>query len=231
MIWTAFLLGFAGSLHCAGMCGPIALALPLPNRSAQYLVLSRILYNFGRIFTYVLLGALFGLLGEGLFLAGGQKVIAMVAGAALLFAAVGLAQFEYGLFKIPLFDKMIDKVKQGFGYFYKRPGYLSVMGLGVLNGLLPCGLVYVAIAGAMATGTTYYSALFMLVFGLGTAPMMFGIGVSRKLFTPGMRKIFRKVAPLLFIGFAVFTIYRGWHAEIPRDFRFWILKDNPIMCH
>src|SRR6185436_500262 len=142
ILWTAILLGAVGSLHCAGMCGPLALALPATGRSRATFVLSRVAYNLGRIVTYCALGAAFGLVGQTLAFAGFQRWVSLTAGAAILIGLLVSSRFAVS---VP-FAKTVAWIKSGLGTLLRRRSVASVFSLGVLNGLLPCGLVYAACA-------------------------------------------------------------------------------------
>ena len=147
-LWTAFILGLVGSLHCAGMCGPLALALPHAARSGIRFVLGRGAYNAGRLITYCAMGLVFGLAGRTLLLAGIQRWVSIGLGALLL---VGLlASRKLALWR-PI-TTLVERVKTRMAGLLRRRSLLSLGLLGLLNGLLPCGLVYVACAGATATG-------------------------------------------------------------------------------
>ena len=87
-LWTAFVIGLVGSLHCVGMCGPIVAALPIDTRSRMSLIGGRLLYNIGRVITYTLLGIIFGLVGKGFFMGGYQQIVSIVLGAAIIIAVL-----------------------------------------------------------------------------------------------------------------------------------------------
>src|SRR3982751_1635714 len=137
--WTAFILGLVGSLHCAGMCGPLALALPNTNHRTAAFLLGRAAYNLGRIATYCLLGFIFGLLGKTLFLAGIQRWVSIALGVLLL---AGLcASRKLSLWR-PV-SVLVERLKSSMAVMLRRRSFASLAVLGLLNGLLPCGLVYV----------------------------------------------------------------------------------------
>src|SRR6266581_2871253 len=155
-LWTAFTLGLIGSLHCAGMCGPLALALPpTGNRPASFF-LGRVAYNLGRLVTYCVLGLIFGLLGKTLLLAGIQRWLSIALGTTLLFGL--FTSRKLALWR-PIY-LLVDRVKAGMSLLLRRRSADALMLLGLLNGFLPCGLVYVACAGATATGDLFNGALY-----------------------------------------------------------------------
>ena len=157
LLWTAFLLRLVGSLHCAGMCGPLVLALPMTGGSGASGPWGRVVYHIGRISTYALLGAVFGLLGETLGLAGLQRWVSLGAGAAIL---IGLVASSRLALKAPAFQA-VGCLKSAFSSLLHRRTFASLLLLGGINGLLPCGLVYAACAGAIASGGFFSAVEYM----------------------------------------------------------------------
>jgi sulfite exporter TauE/SafE len=208
-LWSAFLLGLLGSLHCAGMCGPLALALPPTGNTRVSFVGGRLAYNAGRILTYSFLGALFGAVGMTFALAGFQRGASIAAGLAILIGL--LASTRYAI-KTPL-SKAINLLRIGLGKLMRRKSYGSIFLLGFLNGFLPCGLVYAACAGAIAAGGMVSSVEYMLVFGVGTVPMMFSIGVFGHLFRLGFR--FQRLIPAFLAVMGFLLVLRGLSLGIP----------------
>jgi len=209
--WTAFILGLVGSVHCAGMCGPLALALPSTGSRLPGLVASRIAYNVGRIVTYCLLGLTFGLLGRTLALAGIQRWLSIGLGIALLTGLLGsrklgLSQSVVG---------MVGRLKECMRVLLSQRSLSAVAFLGLLNGLLPCGLVYVACAGATNTGSVMAGTQYMAAFGVGTIPMLLTIGLSGKLIPWSLRLQLRKAIPVSVFLLACLLILRGMSLGIP----------------
>src|SRR6478736_1599442 len=162
---TAFITGLLGSFHCAGMCGPIALATPTIGTTRLEKTWGKLLYNFGRIVTYAVLGCLFGAFGLGLKLAGLQQSISIAAGVIIILSV--LIQLK-ALQQINPFRF----VKGDFiGKLFQTKTYAALFAIGLLNGLLPCGFVYIGLLGSVATQQAWQGALFMTLFGLGTLPM------------------------------------------------------------
>jgi sulfite exporter TauE/SafE len=208
---SALILGLVGSLHCAGMCGPLALALPVTGHRAGTFFAGRAAYNLGRIATYSLLGLIFGLVGRSLALAGVQRWVSIALGVTLI---VGL----FASRKLALWHPVtagVDKLKTRMGALLRQRSLTALGLLGLLNGLLPCGLVYVACAGATATGDILTGMLYMLIFGLGTIPMMLAIGLSGKLVPPAFRLQLRKAIPVSVFLLATLLILRGMSLGIP----------------
>ena len=210
-IWTAFILGLVGSLHCAGMCGPLALALPTSGHGVSSFLLGRTAYNVGRVTTYGVLGALFGLLGMTFALAGLQRWTSLAAGTAIL---LGLAASSRFALQTPVVT-VVAWLKRGFAKLLGQRTLLSLFFLGLLNGLLPCGLVYVACAGAVAAGGFIHGVEYMVTFGLGTIPMMLGIALAGKKLQFTLRFRAQRVIPLCLVALAALLILRGLSLGIP----------------
>ena len=210
-LWTALVLGLVGSLHCAGMCGPLALALPRTGGSVPTFLAGRAAYNLGRVITYCLMGVVFGLAGQTLMLAGVQRWLSITLGVLLL---VGL----FGSRKLALWRPatlLVERLKVGMGAVLRRRSLGALGILGLLNGLLPCGLVYVAVAGAMTTGGLVAGAQYMVAFGVGTVPMMLAIGLSGELVPFSWRLKLGKVIPVSVFLVASLLILRGLSLGIP----------------
>ncbi len=211
ILWTAFLLGLVGSLHCAGMCGPLAMAVPVLGQSRGAIIASRLIYNFGRIITYVLLGIVFGLIGQTFALAGFQRWVSLVAGAIILIGLFATGRFATSL---PM-TRMVGRLKRAFGLLLQKRSVGSLFSLGLLNGLLPCGLVYVAAAAAMATGSLLGGAGYMAAFGIGTVPMMFGFGLIGMKLQQLLRFRLQKLVPVSLVIVGGLLLLRGMALGIP----------------
>lgn len=210
-LWTAFLLGLVGSLHCAGMCGPLALALPVAGHTPLAYVAGRVIYNLGRLVTYCALGLVFGLLGGTFSMVGLQRWVSIGAGVLLL---AGLLVSRRLALAGPLVS-LVGRLKGAMsGLLGTRTlGALAV--LGALTGLLPCGLVYVACAGATATGGWFSGVEYMAAFGLGTVPMMLAIGLSGRLVHATVRRKLAAAVPVSVFLVSVLLILRGLSLGIP----------------
>lgn len=210
-LWVAFMLGFAGSAHCAGMCGPLALALPTGGRRGIALVSNRLAYNAGRVTTYGGLGVVFGLIGRSLALAGVQRWVSIGLGVAILLG-VFIAKVRMLTLKFAL---PVGGLKSALGCLLQRQTLASQYAFGILNGLLPCGLVYVAGVGAAATGGLMAGVEYMLVFGLGTVPMMLALSLAGQALPAGFRLRLQKLIPVCLAVVAVLLILRGLSLGIP----------------
>jgi sulfite exporter TauE/SafE len=207
-LWTAFLLGLVGSVHCAGMCGPLALALPVVGSRGWGFVWGRIIYNAGRVGAYITLGMVFGLAGKGLALSGFQRWLSISAGVLMLAGLI----LGTGKFKMPVV-RWVGFLKSRFGSLLKKRTYLSLLALGAINGFLPCGLVYLAATAGLASGDFWMSTGYMAAFGLGTWPVMLGMGLLGKRFQ--LRFRFQRLIPLSVVIVAMLLIVRGLSLGIP----------------
>lgn len=211
----ALLTGLVGSLHCIGMCGPIAIALPLGKRHFGYKLLGSITYNLGRIITYGLLGAVFGLLGQGIEMAGLQKWASILIGAAMILSVIAPALFKGKIKYEQVFFGYAGKLIGQFRKLFTISSLPSLFLIGLLNGLLPCGLVYVAIAGAINTNNTLNGIMYMIIFGLGTIPVMAAIPIIGNLIGKNIRKRFSKVLSVFIVILGIIFILRGMALGIP----------------
>lgn len=230
-LWTAFTIGLVGSLHCVGMCGPIALALPYQGQQRWVAASNVLLYNSGRVITYALIGLVIGTLGKGLFLAGLQSQVSIGLGILLLFIALFSINVEAKLLRIPAFSKLNGWVKQRLSALLRNHNRTSLLFIGMLNGLLPCGLVYMAVVGAVATGNIIEGMAYMSLFGLGTIPLMMATALAGQFINLRLRNRLRKLIPVFLVAFAVLFIARGLQFQIPDDFRFWEGLQEIPMCH
>lgn len=167
MLTTALILGFAGSLHCAGMCSPLAFAVTSKSGLAN-----KILYNVGRIFMYCLMGAVVSSIGVVLPVYV-QYAISITLGVALLIIGVTGSNF-----KIPLLTPLIrvtSFIKAQFSNFLQQKRYGSVFMMGILNGILPCGLTFLALTACITLNGPIGGFIFMAAFGAGTLPVMLGL--------------------------------------------------------
>ena len=217
MLWAGFLFGLLGSFHCVGMCGAIALALPGPTAGASRLryVAGRLLYNLGRATTYATLGAGAGLLGQGLRLAGAQQGLSIASGVLILLLVAVPERYTAGLAGMLGFGRPLAWVKATLGRLFQRASGPAMFATGLLNGLLPCGLVYLALAGALSAPGVAGAAAYMAQFGLGTLPLMLGLSLSGQLVPLAWRGRLRRAVPYAASMLAVLFIVRGLGLGIP----------------
>lgn len=211
---SAITLGLLGSFHCIGMCGPIAIALPLKNDSWFTRILGAGLYNIGRSITYALLGAIFGLAGMGFKLGGLQQWVSIIMGAVMILSVIFPAVFRKSEQIDAIISRLVGRLIKRFRKMFSIRSYYSLFVIGILNGFLPCGLVYVAIAGAITTGTIPDGALYMFLFGLGTIPVMLSVSIVGNILTTRFRNIIRKVIPVFIVLIGIIFILRGMNLGI-----------------
>ena len=230
MLYSAFLLGFLGSLHCVGMCGPIALALPKAAHGWGAAA-GALLYNLGRILTYLLLGLIIGAFGRGLFLAGVQSWFSVLIGALLILVALLSLNVESYIKRFPAVQLLQNWVSRSMAKLLRREGFSTHFLIGALNGLVPCGLVYVAIAGAVLSDTWVQSALYMGGFGVGTLPLMLGTALAGQFISLNWRQRLRRLSPILLGLFGLYFMARGINFHLPETMRFWEIGQEVPMCH
>lgn len=215
LIISAIGLGFASGFHCIGMCGPIALSMGLTKKQATNYYLQNLTYQFGRIFTYAFLGAVLGIIGEGFEMAGFQQYLTIAVGVLLIIMAL----FSFGgkdfASKIPFVSKFLFKVKSNLGKLLQKSDYRSRFTTGILNGFLPCGMVYMALTASLASGGIWQGASYMALFGLGTLPFMFAVVLVGNLVNQAFRTKILKAIPVLMILLGGLFILRGLELGIP----------------
>lgn len=215
MLLSALVLGTLGSLHCLGMCGPIAFMLPLDRERKSKKLLQLGMYHAGRLVSYSVLGLLFGSIGKGLYLFGFQQKLSIVMGLLMIvLVLVPAAHLKKINLAKPIYQ-LISKVKSRLGQALKKRTPDTFLTIGFLNGFLPCGLVYMALVGAIAFGTPLGGALYMLLFGLGTIPLMTGAVVFGSLFKGQISTRVKKAIPVFVVLIGVLFIVRGLGLGIP----------------
>ncbi|RCW91465.1 sulfite exporter TauE/SafE family protein [Winogradskyella arenosi] len=215
MLISALILGMLGSLHCVGMCGPIAFMLPVDRSNSVKKISQIAIYHLGRLLAYSIIGLLFGLVGKSLYIFGFQQQLSIAIGI-LMIVVVLLPQRIIGKYQLskPLY-KLIGKVKSSLGQALKKKTADTFLTIGFLNGFLPCGLVYMAVFGAVATGNLLQGSLYMLLFGLGTIPLMTTAIYLGKFLNSNIKQRIQKVIPVLVMVIGVLFILRGLGLGIP----------------
>lgn len=208
MMSAALVFGFLTGFHCIGMCGPIAVALPLKSNTWHARVSSAVIYNFGRTVTYSVLGLIFGLLGQGLMIAGLQQWLSIAIGLVMILSVFFPLLFNSMAAKSPMYP-LVNKVKTNLGLLFGKKSYTSLLLIGLLNGLLPCGPVYAAIGLSLAAGSALNGMFYMALFGLGTIPIMLGLNLLGNFVTAPVRKNMRKVVPVFIVLMGVWFIFKG----------------------
>jgi sulfite exporter TauE/SafE len=232
MIYSApFILGLLGSLHCVGMCGPIALALPFSKQRPVHAFWGGLTYNLGRISMYAIWGGLIGFFGRGLFIMGLQSAFSITIGVLMLLAVFFSLNLEGRINRLPLLAKGRQWVMQTMGRYLQSQSLTAQFKVGILNGMLPCGLVYAAIGGAVATGSVVYSVLYMSLFGLGTLPLMLGTAVAGQFIDLQWRRRLRNLTPIFLFFFALLFLFRGFGIHPPDVLRFWEIGKHAPLCY
>jgi len=212
---SAFLLGLLGEVHCVGMCGPIAFILPVDRQRKWKQTLQLILYHTGRILAYGTMGLLLGFVGKGLQLAGLQQKISLIFGLIMIVVALFPSVTNRFSARMPAFwARWMGRLKEAINTYLRRRSYQSFFVLGYLNGYLPCGLVYLAMVGALATGSPWRGALYMMIFGLGTTPALMLITWLQTKFTGRWRNRLNKLIPYAVALVGVLFVLRGLNLNI-----------------
>ncbi len=215
LFFVAFTIGMLGSFHCAGMCGPLALSLPLSRDSFVAKFTGALMYNAGRIVTYSVFGLLFGLIGQTAALFNFQQWLSIAVGALILLFIIVPKKYKIQYSASTYATGFFTKVRGTLGLLFKQKNQSSLFVIGLLNGLLPCGLVYMAVAGAIAVGDVGSSVLFMAAFGLGTLPVMWSIAFFGNYLGAGIRQKIRNAYPYMMALMACLLILRGMGLGIP----------------
>lgn len=233
-ILTSFFVGLFGSFHCIGMCGPIAIALPIPNSNNLSFVVGRLLYNLGRVVTYSFLGAVFGLLGSRLVIAGFQQSVSIALGFAIVLTVLIPPKYKAKITQNNIVQKITLPIKSGISGLFKSGTFSAMFLIGILNGFLPCGLVYVALAGAIASGDAISGTAVMILFGFGTVPTMFAATIFGKFINLNIRRKITKSIPVLALVLGLLFILRGMALGIPYvspTISAQVVDESNIDCH
>lgn len=214
-IWTGFFVGLLGSVHCVGMCGPIAIALPILGETQLKILVGRVLYNFGRVIIYTLMGALFGLFGSRLILFGLQQNLSIMLGLIILIYILIPRKWKAKIFDTTFYKRIKTFLISRFAILISKKSISSLLFIGLLNGLLPCGFVYVGIAGASLTADWLHGAAYMALFGFGTFPIMLAASLLGKIINLNIRQRINKLIPSLTVILALLFILRGLNIGIP----------------
>ena len=215
MIFSGFILGLISSLHCVGMCGPIALSLGLNQQSRVNLYFKNFTYQLGRVITYTLFGLLIGIFGNGLQLVSSQQFISIFVGTIMLLSVFVPKTISTKLESKKIVSNFLLQLKLKLGKLLGEKSYNSLFTIGLLNGLLPCGPVYIALTAAVASKSIFDSGLFMFLYGLGTIPLMFLTVLLGNTINQEFRNKLYKIYPLLIFMLGILFILRGLDLNIP----------------
>jgi uncharacterized protein len=214
LVLAGLSLGFMGSFHCIGMCGPIALALPVKQNSLFNRFLAVLSYNSGRVITYSFLGFLSGIAGEGIRIAAAQNIISILSGV-LILALLFIQQMSALRIKWAGYIKFIEYIKAKLRSILGLKKAHTLFFIGLLNGLLPCGMVYMGIIGSLVCENIWQGTIFMMAFGLGTLPIMAALTLLKYQMGNPFRNRINKITPVFTCIVALLLILRGLSLGIP----------------
>jgi hypothetical protein len=187
----------------------------LHNESPIKQLVGGLVYNTGRILTYGIFGLLFGTLGKGFILAGYQQTLSILLGVLLLILVLFPQKYTSQFRLTKIIFSAVSKIKYSLGMLLKQKSVTALFSIGFLNGFLPCGLVYLGVAGAIATGDSLSGSLFMMGFGAGTLPAMLFVSLAARFVSVDFRSKIRKVVPVFVVLMATILIMRGMNLGIP----------------
>ena len=233
MLYSALIFGLISSLHCIGMCGPIAMMLPVNRNNPAEKVIQILIYHIGRLTAYASLGLIFGLLGRGFYMAGIQQQLSIAVGILMIvIVVVPEREFMKYNFSKPVY-RLLSKIKSNLGNQFKRKSPDAFFTIGLLNGFLPCGLVYAALFGAIAMQNLTLSVTYMILYGIGTVPMMSAVVYLSNLLSIPVRNKLQKIILIVVIFIGIMFIFRGLGLDIaylsPSDTNLFV-KAN-ASCH
>jgi sulfite exporter TauE/SafE len=215
MLWSALIFGLLGSFHCVGMCGPIAFMLPVDRSNSIKKITQILIYHIGRLFAYSLIGLVFGLLGKSLYIFGIQQQLSIIIGILMIIVVIVPVQtFNKYNFSKPIY-KVISKVKSSLGSALKKKTADTFLTIGFLNGFLPCGLVYMAVFASLTMQNVFQGSLYMILFGLGTIPLMTSAIYLGKFLNTSIKQRIQKAIPVFVVIIGVLFIIRGLGLGIP----------------
>lgn len=233
MLYSAFILGLLGSLHCVGMCGPIAFMLPV-DRSNSFKKITQIsMYHIGRLLAYAMIGLVFGLIGKSLYIFGMQQQLSIIIGIVMIVFVLlpykWLSKFNLAQ---PLY-KAVGYIKKSLGQALHKKTADTFLTIGFLNGFLPCGLVYMAVFGAIAMGSYAEGSLYMILFGLGTIPLMTAAIYLGKFLNSTIKQRIQKAIPVFVVIIGALFILRGLGLGIPYISPTTVVEmvSGDIQCH
>lgn len=211
-----FLMGLIGSVHCIGMCGPLVMALPISGQSNFQKWVSILLYHFGKISSYTVLGILLGLFGTALPFNVMQEHLSIVLGSIMLLYVLYVFVIK-SKWAIPFFQSNIvySLIIKKMGALFKSQKSSSFYLIGFLNGLLPCGMVYVALTSAIATQSLVQGGMIMAFFGLGTMPALIMVAIGGQYMGRAVRTKLQSLLPVFIFSMGILLILRGLNLGIP----------------
>ena len=226
-----FLMGLLGSVHCIGMCGPLVMALPISHKNNFQKTAALFLYHAGKITSYALLGVLFGLFGSQFPIFGLQKNISIVIGISMLLYVAYVFVLKPKHLQLGLFNGLYNYIVKALSKLFKSKRTGAFYIIGILNGLLPCGMIYLALSSAMATQHILSGGLLMAFFGLGTVPALLMVALGGQYMGFAFRRQLQKLLPVFIFGMGVLLILRGLNLGIPYLSPIAGIGSEVISCH
>jgi sulfite exporter TauE/SafE len=207
---SALLLGITGSFHCLGMCAPLLWLMPHGGRGMMYFLRTRLLYQAGRLGMYALLGMTAGFIGHSVNFEPFQSIFLAALGLSLVFFAIFSVNPDSVTAKIPFLSGLSFRLSDMLSkYLGKAKNYFWA---GAMNGLVPCGLVYTALLGAVGVGDWANGLLYMLLFGAGTFPVLFAVSMSGKPIQERFRNAIKLLYPIFLGGTGLLLLYKAYFA-------------------
>ena len=210
-----FFMGLLGSVHCIGMCGPLVMALPISLRSNFQKIVTLFLYHAGKIMSYCILGLLFGLFGSQLPVFGVQRNISVIIGITMLLYGIYVFVLKPKHLQLGPFNTVYNFIVKWLSKLFKSKYMVSFFFIGMLNGLLPCGMVYLALSSAMATQYLLQGGLLMVFFGMGTVPALMMVAIGGQFMGFTFRRKIQTLLPVFIFSMGVLLILRGLNLGIP----------------
>lgn len=229
VLGIGFLMGLIGSAHCIGMCGPLSMALPYSQQKGFTKYMAMALYHIGKIASYAMLGLIVGLFGKQIFLIDTQQSISMIIGVLMLVYVIWVYLVKINNKFNPIRFIQIPVLK-ALSYLFWNKHVAVFIVIGFLNGLLPCGMVYLALGSAMSTGNAFDAAIFMAFFGIGTMPALLIVALGGQCIGFEWRRKLQTALPIFIFGMGIILILRGMNLGIPLLSPFFE-ANNIVSCH
>lgn len=226
-----FLVGLLGSVHCIGMCGPLVMALPISQKTNLQKTIALVLYHLGKISSYTILGVLFGLFGSQFPVFGLQQNLSIVIGIIILLYVLYVYVLKSKHIQIGLLDLLYNAIVKILSKLFKHESWSTFLWIGMLNGLLPCGMIYLALTSAMATQNILEGGLLMAFFGLGTAPALIMAAIGGQFMGIAFRRNVQKSLPVFLFSMGLLLILRGLGLGIPYISPHGGIGTEVISCH
>lgn len=212
----AFVYGLSGAIHCLGMCGPLALWIPIDKTSKFRQLSGIVIYSFGRTLSYTFIGLILGMVGVAFKVVGFQDILSIVSGIILILMSFTFTRNALSL-KVPFINKLYVVIKHSFDYVLLKikNNNHKLFFIGIINGFLPCGFLYFAVITATALGVLWQSVLYMIAFGLGTIPVFMLLSLVKSFINIKYNRFLQFILPIFTIIIGIILILRGLNLGIP----------------